>query len=235
MVKSGIGLFVNVSISFLVFAFISFSLVSVNVSAAGNGRFFDVEAYPLTLDAACREGVAKLYDECGSQVDIVNAAMTAAAAKDKTVLVVYGAEWCVWCFVFDSYIQGEYREHYYEWARDQELEKWVMTQKSNEGAKPDARRLNQFVAENFVIAHIEGDKAPDGADAINALGLNASDINFYPFIASLSKTGAYAGHMFGYEVMKNSEDRKDREGRKLKSFDRTLLLERLNQLKNQAN
>lgn len=209
-------------------------LFSVNGLAAEKGQFHDVEAFPKTLDSQCREGVAKLYDECGSQVEIIQAAVAKAAETEKTVLVVYGAEWCVWCFVFDAYIKGNYREHYYEWEHDKTLKKWVMAKKSNQSARANAKRLNQFVADNFVIAHIEADHAPDGAEAMNSVGYLESNINFYPFIASLSKTGVYAHHMFAHQAMRHDEQRKDSDGNKLKSFDRVFLMNSLSELRKVA-
>ena len=194
----------------------------------------NVESYPKSLDVQCRDGSAKLYDECGSQVEILKMAVGKAAETDKTVLVVYGAEWCVWCFVFDDYIKGKYRASYYEWEHDEKLEKWVMNEKPNDGAQHSAEHLKRFVAENFVIAHIEGDHSSDGAEAINALGVDESKIDFYPFIVSLSKTGSYASHMFGYEVMGDLKKRKDRRGQPLKHFDREKLVQGLSVLRRVA-
>jgi len=213
---------------------IALCFVSTNSHSVETGKYHEVESFPKTLDSDCRGGSAKLYDECGSQVDIIDATVAKAAATGKTALVVYGAEWCVWCFVFDGYIKGNYRATYYQWEHDSKLDKWVMSEKSNEDAQPDAERLNRYVADNFVVAHIEGDHAPDGADAINGLGLNAEEIDFYPFVAALAKTGTYSGHMFGYEVMQESDKRKDSNGSSLKSFDRIKLLNRLQTLRDAA-
>jgi len=214
---------------------ILFVSVFVNENLLADGKFYDIDAFPKSLDTQCRKGVAKLYDECGSQVDIVSAAVAKAAESGKTALIVYGAEWCVWCFVFDGYINGEYRSVYYEWENDPEQNQWVMKEKSNAAARFSAERLNHYVAENFVVAHIEGDHAPDGPEAINSVGLEENAIDFYPFIASLTKTGTYANHLFGYEVMRQSDNRKDRNGHALKSFDRALLLDKLRALREKAN
>ena len=217
---------ISVAVVWLVFA--------SNAVALQKVQTFAVESFPKSLDTQCRDGSAKLYDECGSQADILKTAVEKAAQTGKTALVVYGAEWCVWCFVFDAYTKGHYREHYYAWERDPKSDKWVMEKKSNEGAYAEANRLNQFVADHFVIAHIEGDHSPDGASAIDSLGLSAADINFYPFIASLTNKGVYASHLFGYEVMKVDEKRKNKDGQTLKSFDRSLLLNRLQMLRQAA-
>ena len=211
--------------------FFCLMIIVTNAFAAEKSRFYDVEAFPQALDSQCREGVARLYDECGSQVEIVKSAVTRAAETGKTTLVVYGAEWCVWCFVLDAYLKGNYREFYYAWERDPESNKWAMTQKSNDAAKPQAKQLNQYVAENFVVAHIESEHAPDGIEAIESIGIDESKVDFYPFIVAVSKAGNYTGQLFAYEAIQHAEQRKDSDGKKIKSFDRAVLLEKLRELR----
>jgi hypothetical protein len=63
--------------------------------------------YPDTPVRSCRRGRAKLYDECSNQERLFAAALARANAEGKTLLVFYGAEWCIWCHVFDAYINGE--------------------------------------------------------------------------------------------------------------------------------
>jgi len=73
-----------------------------------------VASHPKTLSSECNEGRALVYDECGSQMSIVKAAYEEALASKKTTLVVYGAEWCVWCHIFDDFAKGEYAAEYFE-------------------------------------------------------------------------------------------------------------------------
>ena len=63
--------------------------------------------FPQAIDPGCRGGRAQIYDECSSQFDVLNAAMAEAERTGKIVMVVYGAEWCIWCHVFDKYLAGQ--------------------------------------------------------------------------------------------------------------------------------
>ncbi len=50
-----------------------------------------VTSFPLSLDAQCGVGLARLYDECGSQRVILEQALAEARATNRVVLVNYGA------------------------------------------------------------------------------------------------------------------------------------------------
>src|SRR5215467_14534017 len=67
---------------------------------------YDITTVPAELDRACRRGRAKLYDECSDQLSLFETATTRAVAEGKVPLVSYGAEWCIWCHVFERYIHG---------------------------------------------------------------------------------------------------------------------------------
>ncbi len=199
-----------------------------------SGGFFPVESFPKTLPKDCRDGKAKLYDECGSQFDVVKAAVAQAKTMNKTPLIVYGGEWCVWCFVFDAAIRGEYQPSYYVYALNTVSKQWEVQEKTDEQVAEQAKRLNQYVFENFVVAHIESHVSPDGAAAIDATGFNSAAIEFYPAILSLTTDGDYADHFFAYVAMAAKTERKDKQGQKLLEFDRLLLLEQLQRLKQSA-
>jgi len=191
-----------------------------------------VTSFPKTLSKDCRDGTARVYDECGSQQNIIKAAQAEAIAKGKTTLVVYGAEWCVWCHIFDDLVKGDFAPEYFEWVRDDKAGKWQMQAHVNTGAEAQARALNQFVSEHFVIAHIEGDHAPDGPATISSLGFDESDVNFYPFIFTLNPEGQYVEHMLAYKAMPHNDSRKNKDGQPLNEFNRDVLLNQLERLKN---
>lgn len=81
-----------------------------------------VKHFPETLDKNCKDGLAKLYDECGDQSKVLNSAINLAKKENKTVLIVYGAEWCIWCHVFDKYIKGEIGSYEYKWRLEKDGE-----------------------------------------------------------------------------------------------------------------
>jgi len=120
-------------------------------------------------------------------MDIFRAALEEARSTGKTVIVSYGAEWCVWCHIFDSHINGETGRFRYP-----ETPTWVSVERSRRDVLRDARALNQFSSENFVVAHIEGDKAPDGRAVLEATGAAAHFTGGYPFIFSVTPEGQFA-------------------------------------------
>lgn len=207
--------------------------VSQMCTAAERGRFYDVETYPVSLSESCRGGVAKVYDECGSQMDIVISAFARAGETGKTLLLVYGAEWCIWCHVFDKYINGEHRAFSYEWEYEGEVQQWDMREQENLRAKNQARALNKFVADNFVVAHVEGYFSADGLDVIDAIGFDRDEIDFLPFIFSIDKSGQYAAHMLASDAIPGLERRKD-SGWEYRGFDRDILRAELIKLKSAA-
>jgi len=131
--------------------------------AAETGAAASVISYPETLDPDCRDGRAKLYDECGDQLALFDEAFARAQAENKILFVNYGAEWCVWCHVFDRTT-----------------------------TKPGAP-LEAFTAERFIMVHIDaqhglnhkGVLAQTKADTIYTGGL--------PLLFVVAPDGVFAG------------------------------------------
>lgn len=185
-----------------------------------------VATFPKSLDPKCREGEARLYDECGSQMRHLQDAMTAAKASGKTVLVSLGAEWCIWCHVFDAYVSGETGSFRYQFdGRD-------VTLAERAGAKvlPDAKALNEFVAGAFVLVHIEFDHAPDTADVLEATGANEHSIEGLPFIFTLTSEGKIAGVFDD----KGTEVRRDGMIDWYRGYDRKALIVELTRMRDAA-
>jgi thiol-disulfide isomerase/thioredoxin len=82
------------------------------------------------------------FARCVAQSDILNAAAARARTSGKRVLVLVGADWCVWCVVLNRYIDG--------WA-DPALEPMAA------GTAGDADTLARFVARNFVVAELNAE------------------------------------------------------------------------------
>ena len=120
-------------------------------------------SYPLALDPTCRAGQAKLYDECGDQLALFDTAFEAATHDGKVLLVSYGAEWCVWCHVFDRTV-----------------------------AKAGAP-LATFAAERFIIVHIEAKYAPGGANVLRKTAADTVYSGGLPFIFVVAKDGTFGG------------------------------------------
>jgi thioredoxin-related protein len=188
-----------------------------------------VVQFPAKIDPSCREGKAKVYDECSDQRTILAAALEKAKASDKALLVVYGAEWCIWCHVFDKYVAGQYARYDYQFEHTDGPYQWKMNEKVSETTKAEAQTLNHYVADNFVVAHIEGHYAPHGEDAIASTGLDTSSLNYYPVIMSVDHGGKIAEVMDAYTQVPGLEVRES-GGEEYRGFQRKVLLAELRDL-----
>ncbi len=147
-----------------------------------------VASLPSALDPNCREGRARIYDECGSQMAILAEALEQARATGKTVVVNYGAEWCIWCHVFDGHLRGATGRFNYP----VEGEEVTLVERSGREVLADAIALNEFASSNFVVAHIEADFTPDGWQVLEATGAAAHFDDSYPFIFTVTADGEFA-------------------------------------------
>jgi hypothetical protein len=102
---------------------------------------YGLSSYP---DAArtCPHLPRSQFARCVAQSDILNSASARARTSGKRVLVLVGADWCVWCVVLNRYIDG--------WA-DPAMEPMAA------GTAGDADTLARFVARNFVVAELNAE------------------------------------------------------------------------------
>ena len=214
-------------------AIVAMVLVSTGVACSEqeSARLLQVDAYPKEVSSSCRDGVAQIYDECSDQNTILGEARKSAAASGKSVLIVYGAEWCIWCHVFDKYVRGQSREFEYEYEYEGEPQYWPMREIENENAETEANQLNNYVSENFVIAYIEGHYSPNGPEILAEIGYNVDDLTFVPLYVVLNGEGKYAGHMQSVDLIEGLEVRAD-SGEEYRGYDREILLRELRQLRN---
>ncbi|MEM9226049.1 MAG: thioredoxin family protein, partial [Pseudomonadota bacterium] len=167
-------------------------------------------SYPLALDPDCRDGRAKIYDQCSNQLDLLNAARARAAAEGKTVLVSYGAEWCIWCHVFDKYIAGEADTFTYTYGEPGAPEKWTDTlfERSTGDAAGEAKALKTFVAEQFVVAHINREFAEASDEVLAFTGADTHYPGWIPYIFAIDADGQYVGQVYheDVEVRRDTDD-----------------------------
>lgn len=188
---------------------------------------------PTVLSPQCGDGQAKLYDECGDQAQILRHAIAQAKAENKLVLIVYGGEWCIWCHVLDKYFHGQYRTFDYNWrANTGEMTAWEMQEAISPNEILEATALNKFVAENFVIAHIES-QSKNAKKAISSTGFDPKKIYYFPFIMVLNAQGKYVAQMPSTSAIENFEIRQS-GGQEYRGYNRQILLEQLKMLKNKA-
>lgn len=151
--------------------------------------------FPAALAAGCRDGVARIFDQCGNQRVHFDAAVAEANRTGKTVLVVMGAEWCGWCHVFARTIEGRVDRG----AEGGEASGGTSaaaalryTERLIDDSEADAEMLNRFVAARFVVAHIDLEYAPGGEDLLASVGALDSYGGGVPFIFTVDRQGRFA-------------------------------------------
>lgn len=195
------------------------------------GAEYPVEIFPKVVSKDCRDGIANVYDECSDQSKIIEDALIKANEDEKSVLIVYGAEWCIWCHVFDKYVKGESRKFRYKWQfHDGDNMKWKMKERENPNAEDEATILNKYVSENFVIAHVEGYHSPNGEAAISKTGFDTSKLTVLPYLLVLDKNGKYVADMLPYNSVEKLEIRED-SSKEYRGFNRVILLRELKSLR----
>lgn len=156
-----------------------------------------LRSFPETIERGCKGGSAKIYDECGDQHALFRAALAEANRTGKTLLVSYGAEWCIWCHVFHDYVAGVSGTftHTFSDHADVTRDTATMFEMPKPEAEAEAELLERFVAENFVLVHLEMRYA-DGADeAIASTGFDPFDVAWLPFIFTVSPDGRFGAYL----------------------------------------
>ncbi len=192
-----------------------------------------VDAFPTALSPGCRGGVGKLYDECSDQREIFSAALKDANSKGKTLLVVYGAEWCIWCHVFNKYVRGQTRSFEYQFELEGKVQTFEFDETSSPALDEAAKALNDYVADNFVLVEIDSQYAPHGSDVLSDAGYDPETIESIPFIMAVNSHGKYTAHMPPYSSVPGLEIRED-AGFDYRGFERQILLRELQKLRDSA-
>lgn len=189
-------------------------------------------SYPLSIDRKCRKGKAKIFDECTDQVQLFNIALKRAKKDGKVLLVSYGAEWCIWCHVFEAYVHGKADKFTYTYGSPGKKKRWTDTlyERAKTGtAKRQAKKLKQFVGSNFVLVHIDYEHAPRGDDVV----INSGAADHYggniPFVFSVNEDGVFAA---AFDESK-AEIRRDTDDW-YRGYDRAKLKEQLYYMKQKA-
>ena len=188
--------------------------------------------FPLEIDSKCRDGKAQIFDECGDQLALFKTALARANLEHKVLLVEFGAEWCIWCHVFDAHINGEHHRFTYTYGTPDEPEsRQTTTFKEGKGADASAANaLREFVAANFVIVHIDAAYAPNSDHVLEASGASERYDETLPFIFSVDQRGKFAQKFMSDAV----EKRRDTESDWYRGYDRAGLLAQLTSMRDAA-
>ena len=189
------------------------------------------ESFPTAIASDCRGGSARLFDECGDQLAILADGQARAAATGKTLLVSYGAEWCIWCHVLHKYLAGEVRVFEYDFEMDDGTRlQGALFERAN--PKRDAAALEAYAAENFVLVHIENRFSPNGVKVLEALGADVHFTGALPFTFSVVG-GAFNRKLPDSIDMPEIEIRRDTDDW-FRGYDRRILLDQLKVLRKAA-
>lgn len=183
--------------------------------------------FPASVDPACHNGKSQLFDHCADQLEIYRSALFRAREEGKVLLVSFGADWCIWCHVFDRYVKGYYNEFSYQYGDEQSSETYSDTlyERPKGDVSAEAGELAEFVARHFVLVHIDYQKAPNG-DAV--LSENEAWDYFkdsVPFIYSVDANGKFAA-TFDHDRVQYRRDTRDW----YRGYDRVALLAELREL-----
>lgn len=222
--------------------FLSFGIVALAIAAfcyfffleePSTKSFPDINltSYPLEIDKECRDGRAKIFDECSDQLELYLTAQKRAKDDGKVLLVSYGAEWCIWCHVFEKYIRGDHVAftHTYSDEEDEERYTETMYERENGDVSDDASRLAQFVADNFVVVHIEYKYSGQSEAALEASGADQQYDDNLPFIYTVNADGRFskAFEKSGTETRRDTYDW-------YRGYDRKKLLMQLRDMRDEA-
>ena len=145
---------------------VGFLLTGVYAAAAPNPAeatevdYYSVGEYGLVkypdVGALCPEqGVRDVYASCRAQRELFQKARAHAVDSRKLLLIGYGADWCIWCKVSDRYLDG------------------AVSKQEGGSAESNARlarNLAEYVAETFVVLHVDSDKKSETAPLMQEIG-----------------------------------------------------------------
>lgn len=156
------------------------------------------DKFPKTFDKKCKNGKAKLYDECSNQIPIFQKALDEAKKSNKTLLVSYGAEWCIWCHILEAYIEGKKTKFDYVFGKPDKPDARFNTtfhEREKYDVTKEAKALNDFVKNNFVVVHIVNYKTTNGNSILKKTGAEKHYADEIPFVFTVKNDGQYTGHI----------------------------------------
>ncbi|MEL8056259.1 MAG: thioredoxin family protein [Pseudomonadota bacterium] len=205
-----------------------------NETISKQPKVSEITSFPISLDAQCRGGEQELYDECSDQLRLFEDALVEARRQNKTLLVSFGAEWCIWCHVFEKYIKGQAGKFTYTFGEpgsprsDTET---LFERRDEATAIKQAEELNNYFAANFVLVHIDAEYAPQGWDVLEQMNASSYFDNWLPFIFATDDKGMFVAQLPHGPI----EERRDGIFDWYRGYDRPLMLEKLRNMRMQAS
>ncbi len=186
----------------------------------------NVSIFPKTISEDCFGGRAISYDECGFQRDLFDRALRAANTDDKRLLIVYGAEWCIWCHLFKEHIKGNSGAFNYTIEGQTG---YKMTENASDIDRTQAFDLAGFVSKTFVVVNIEAQHSFDGYSVLQHTGADKHIGQTIPYIFVVDKNGEFIRDMADTVENKQLEKRRDGDDW-YRGYNRTELMSELRKL-----
>jgi len=159
----------------------------------------------------CPTSRARLYGECLNQSKVFKSALVRSRKENKTLLVSYGAEWCVWCHVLDRHLKGETFVEF-----DYTFHDGTTYEQVEPSAAADAiaaKELGEYVADNFVLVHIDSDdafgKQPKGGggwDVIRRARAQRGYEDSIPYVFAVNADGTLSSDFDTSNIEKRNND-----------------------------
>jgi thioredoxin-related protein len=185
-----------------------------------------LEIYPKTISDSCFGGRAVSYDECGLQRDLFDRALRTANKAGKRLLVVYGAEWCIWCHVFKEHIKGNSGKFNYTIEGQSG---YAMDEHATADDRTAAKTLAAFAADEFIVVNIEAQHSFDGYSVLDHTGAVKHIGQTIPYIFVVDKNGAFIRDMPDSTQNKHLEKRRDTDDW-YRGYNRKVLIAELKKL-----
>lgn len=186
----------------------------------------ELEIFPKTISDDCFAGRAVSYDECGLQRLLFDRALNAANKSDKRLMIVYGAEWCIWCHVFKEHVKGHSGK--FEYVIEGQSG-YYMDEYATMIDRAQAAQIAAFTAKNFVIVNIEGQYSFDGQSVLQHTGADKHIGQAIPYIFVVDKNGGFIRDMPDSTENKDLEKRRDTDDW-YRGYNRSVLLAELKKL-----
>lgn len=183
------------------------------------GKNDRLQIVPAQVPAGCNRRIGQkqiLFDMCRDQSSLLKEARKKARMSEKVVLVSFGADWCIWCQVFEAHILGGYGTLTYDTPDGP----WTMEEKGHaDGREAQAAALKAYVQEKFVVVNIAQESGESASAVLRETAADAHYSGGLPFIYALDRNGRLAGAIKSSEV----EVRRDGDD-PYRGYDRVKLL-----------
>lgn len=201
-------------------------LVAALTLAATAASAEDLKIFPQEIEKRCFGGRAEMYDECGSQLAVLRDARAAAAGSGRTVLVIYGAEWCIWCHVLKRHLEGRHGAFSYTLEGESG---YNVNEHSDGNDAAEAAILAEFASRAFVVAAIESQHTMDGDLVLSRTGAADHVRDWIPFVFTLDADGRFAAKLPEFDELPDLEVRREGDDW-YRGYDRAVLMRELGRM-----